>query len=283
VTAADTNVETRRATRQLIQPDVPDFDAASLDAANRDALVGLLLSMADDEFIVGFRDSEWTGIAPMLEEDVAFSSLSQDEIGHARTWYEMASRFVPETADQLAFRTSPELYSHARLLDHPRTDWAFTITRRWLYDTADAIRLEALATSSFAPLAEVVAKVRREERYHLMHLDSWMRRLAASRGKPRDSVSAALDTLAADALTVFTPLPNEALLLEDGILAQPTVGLAERWLSEVNGVLGTVDLPTIPQHRPPADGRSHTPPAESFVSLWREFTSVAFLEEGAEW
>ena len=39
--------------------------------------------------MLGFWDSEWTGIAPMLEEDVAMSSVSQDEIGHARAWYEL--------------------------------------------------------------------------------------------------------------------------------------------------------------------------------------------------
>ena len=38
-------------------------------------------SMADDEFVIGFSDSEWTGIAPILEEDVAMSSLAQDELG----------------------------------------------------------------------------------------------------------------------------------------------------------------------------------------------------------
>ena len=44
----------------------------------------LLLEIADDELILGWRDSEWTGIAPLLEEDVAFSSIAQNEIGHAR-------------------------------------------------------------------------------------------------------------------------------------------------------------------------------------------------------
>ena len=29
----------------------------------------LLLGLADDELIIGWRDSEWTGIAPMLEEE----------------------------------------------------------------------------------------------------------------------------------------------------------------------------------------------------------------------
>ena len=32
-----------------------------------------LIEIADDELILGWRDSEWTGIAPNLEEDVAFS------------------------------------------------------------------------------------------------------------------------------------------------------------------------------------------------------------------
>ena len=60
-----------------------------LSPQTRDALAELLLTLADDEFVLGFWDSEWTGIAPMLEEDVAMSSISQDEIGHARAWYEL--------------------------------------------------------------------------------------------------------------------------------------------------------------------------------------------------
>src|SRR6266705_2351689 len=50
-----------------------------------------LLEIADDELILGWRDSEWTGIAPFLEEDVAFSSIAQNEIGHARALYELAA------------------------------------------------------------------------------------------------------------------------------------------------------------------------------------------------
>ncbi len=90
--AMSTTEHARRPTRQLLQPDVAAFSADALDAAQRGALAELLLTMADDEFVCGFRDSEWTGIAPLLEEDVAFSSLAQDEIGHARVWYEMRRR-----------------------------------------------------------------------------------------------------------------------------------------------------------------------------------------------
>ena len=273
----------RLPTRQLLQPDLPAFEAGALDDRTRGALAELLLSMADDEFICGFWDSEWTGIAPLLEEDVAFSSLAQDEIGHARLLYEMVGRLTGADPDRLAFHRRPEEYRHARLLDHPRTDWAFSICRRWLYDTADAVRLSALADGSFKPLAEVVAKIRREERYHLMHLDTWMRRLAAHDGEPRAKLKAALVALAPDALSVFTPLGGEEALIDAGVLASPMAELGERWQSEVDARLKGWGLPLIGASRAPADGRDHARPAESFRWLWGEFTSVARSEEGAQW
>ena len=70
----------------------------------------LLLSIADDELILGWRNSEWTGIAPFLEEDVAFSSIAQNEIGHARALYELAAVELGTTADELAFDRTPEEY-----------------------------------------------------------------------------------------------------------------------------------------------------------------------------
>jgi ring-1,2-phenylacetyl-CoA epoxidase subunit PaaC len=275
--------EARRPTRQLIQPDVPAFDRRVLEPNTRDALAGLLLAMADDEFVVGFWDSEWTGIAPLLEEDVAFSSMAQDEIGHARAWYEMLAGLAGETADRLAFGRDADQYRHARLLDHPRTDWAFSIARRWLYDTADSVRLAALASSTFAPLAEVVAKVRREERYHLMHLDIWLRRLAEHAGEPRQRLEEAWQTLAPDALSVFTPLPGERLLVDRGVMSATTSDQADRWRSEVGGLLSELGLPALPSGRPVAGGRDRSPVSESFAWLWGEFTSVHRREEGARW
>ena len=66
--------------------------------------------IADDELILGWRNSEWTGIAPFLEEDVAFSSIAQNEIGHARALYELAARELGTDADALAFDRKLEEY-----------------------------------------------------------------------------------------------------------------------------------------------------------------------------
>ena len=80
---------------------------SELDAPTRDALAELLLAMADDEFVLGFWDSEWTGIAPILEEDVAMSSVSQDEIGHAKALYELLAALTGRDADEIAFARPP--------------------------------------------------------------------------------------------------------------------------------------------------------------------------------
>ena len=101
-----------------------------------------LLALADDELIIGWRDSEWTGIAPMLEEDVAFSSIAQNEIGHARALYELVARERGTTADELAFDRAPEEYRCAPLVELRLVDdWAHTIARRYLYEAADAVRV----------------------------------------------------------------------------------------------------------------------------------------------
>ena len=94
----------------------------------------LLLELADDELVVGWRDSEWTGIAPTLEEDVAFSSIAQNEIGHARALYELAAAELGTDADALAFDRSPDEYQCAPLVELHLMEWAHTIARRYLYE-----------------------------------------------------------------------------------------------------------------------------------------------------
>jgi ring-1,2-phenylacetyl-CoA epoxidase subunit PaaC len=140
----------------------------------------LLLELADDELILGWRNSEWTGIAPFLEEDVAFSSIAQNEIGHARALYELAARDLGTDADSLAFDRKPEEYRCAPLVELRRLEWARTIARHWLYETADAVRLEALKASDDHEVAGLAAKMDREEAYHRLHAEMWIDRLLAS-------------------------------------------------------------------------------------------------------
>ncbi len=169
----------------------------------------LLLAIADDELVLGWRDSEWTGIAPVLEEDVALSSIAQNEIGHARAIYGL----LAEDADALAFDRRPEEYRSSALVELRMVpDWARTIARRWLYEHADAIRIGALAGSDDEAVAGLAAKIRREEAYHLMHADMWADRL---RDEPR--FHAAVAELLPHALGMLEPASRPALLAATGL------------------------------------------------------------------
>jgi ring-1,2-phenylacetyl-CoA epoxidase subunit PaaC len=251
--------------------------------ATRNALALQLLAIADDEFVIGSSDSEWTGIAPILEEDVAMSSISQDEIGHARAFYELLAELVADgrDADAIAYDRPAAGYYHARLLDHPRGDWAQTIARRYLYDTADAVRLEALARSSWAPLAALVGKVRREERYHLMHATTWLERLAEAHGEPRRRLLDALERLGPDAGTVLTPLPSETALVMADITAAGAAELEVRWRAAIAPTFERLSLPLPPPTRSPETARSEH--SEAFRELHDAFTSVRLIDPAAVW
>ena len=245
------------------------------------ALGELLLAMADDEFVIGFSDSEWTGIAPLLEEDVAMSSLAQDELGHAAALYDLLAELTGTSRDAIAYDREPDAYRHARLLDHGRGDWAMTVARRWWYETADAARLDALADGSWAPLRELVAKIRREEPYHRRHVATWVERLATTEGEPRDRFVAALEQLAADGATVFTPLDGEAALLAAGILTASGADQERAWRTSLAPASERWSLPTPHAGaRPDGRGPDHGP---AFAWLHGEFTMVRRSDPGATW
>jgi ring-1,2-phenylacetyl-CoA epoxidase subunit PaaC len=163
-----------------------------------------LLALADDELILGWRNSEWTGIAPFLEEDVAFSSIAQTEIGHARAWYELAAKALGTDADALAFDRQPEEYQCCALVEKrlvPR--WEDTIVRHYYYETADAIRIEALQGSDDAEIASLAEKIDREEVYHRIHAEMWIDRLLSIRGEDSGLVAAAFSWLYPYALGIL--------------------------------------------------------------------------------
>ena len=216
-----------------------------------------LLEIADDELVLGWRNSEWTGIAPFLEEDVAFSSIAQNEIGHARALYELAARDLGTTADELAFDREPEEYRSAPLVELRRLEWARTIARHWLYETADEIRLEALKASADSELAGLAAKIDREEAYHRMHAEMWIDRLLAT-DEGRARLDEAVDELWPYALGVL----NDELRPELRTRAEARLGRA------------LPDVEAVPRGVHEAD----------LAELWEEMTSVRrSAPAGARW
>ena len=208
----------------------------------------LLLALADDELILGHRHAEWTGWAPYIEEDLAFSSIAQDEMAHARLLYGLAGEMTGRDEDSLALGRGPEEYRNAVLCERPNRDWAFTLARQLLYDTADAIRLEAVAASSWLELAELVKVIQLEEAYHADHARAWFDRLSGGPVEARSRLAEGLRTAIPEAVALFEPLPGEDRLVADGVLARPSEALLGDWLSALGDRLEGASLDFVLEH-----------------------------------
>ena len=209
-----------------------------------DALVSLLTALADDELVLGHRHSEWTGFAPHLEEDVAFSSIAQDEIGHAAAYYSLVGQLTGNDPDALALGREVPDYRNAILCERPNDDWAYTLARHWLYDHADALRLEALEGSADSNLAALATKIRREERYHLIHADSWMKRIARGPVEGRAKLADAVGKAFPEAFGLFEPFEQEDQMVKEGWLPVPSDESRTRFLDEMRTALDALGLPT---------------------------------------
>lgn len=256
--------------------------ADSVRGAMRDALKDLLYRLADDELILGHRDSEWTGLAPILEGDIAFSSMAQDEMGHAQAYYQLLHELGEPDPDTLAFGRKARQFRCASLVALPNErDWAFCVTRQFLYDAAESVRLTALAASSFLPLAQLSAKLRGEEKYHLMHGRQWMLHLGNSTGEARKRVQAALDKAYPYALGLFEPTEADEPLVQAGICPREKE-LRRAWESAVAPVLKDAGL-TIPEGvQPIHGGRSGRHPA-ALAELLESMQLVYNIDPAAKW
>ncbi|MFC7231150.1 1,2-phenylacetyl-CoA epoxidase subunit PaaC [Saliphagus sp. GCM10025308] len=256
-----------------------------LSADERDALEALLLRLADDEFVLAERYTEWQVRSPTLESDLALSNNAQDELGHARLWYDVLEDLGYEE-HELIYEREADAWRHSTLVERPFPggDWADAIVRHYLYDVAEKRRLEALEDSAYPKLADRVGKIQAEERYHLEHAQNWMERLADDDADDggRERLQQAVDRLFPYALTLFAPVDDEteATIEEAGFRDATLEELATDWASEVVPFLEGLGLdvpigeddvldldPDVPRGR---DG-DHT---DVWADLREEFTST---------
>jgi ring-1,2-phenylacetyl-CoA epoxidase subunit PaaC len=208
------------------------------------SLIALVTALADDELILGHRHSEWTGFAPHIEEDVAFSSIAQDEIGHAAAFYGIVASLTDDDPDRLALGRSVDDYRHAVICERPNRDWSYTLARHWLYDHADAVRLEALGGSASDDLAALARKIRREERWHLLHADTWIERIARGPVEGRTKLEGALVAAFTDSPGLFEPFELEEDAVKEGWLPVPSHEQMRRYLDQVSTALDSLGFPT---------------------------------------
>jgi ring-1,2-phenylacetyl-CoA epoxidase subunit PaaC len=246
--------------------------------------VQLLLSIADDKFMLGHRNADWTGLAPILEEDIAFSSLSQDELAHASVLYQMVANLLDTKADQLAFGRRPDEYRCAEIVElSDEFNWATALCRNFFCDHFDLLRLHRLAQSNYTPIAQLARRLASEEEIHVEHADSWMARLGGS-DQAHGLIQEALDALAPRASSLFEPTEGSDLLEAAGIYPATSRSLFDRWSQDLQEVVREVDL-SLTLQLPSSNvvGGRHGRHSEAFLPLLDELTEVYRIEPEAAW
>ncbi|MBI2972695.1 MAG: phenylacetate-CoA oxygenase subunit PaaC [Armatimonadetes bacterium] len=250
--------------------------------ALRNALAGYLLSIADDELILGHRHSEWTGFAPDIESDVALSSIAQEEIGHARLFYERVGELAGGDPDTLAFSRPSGEFRNAVLTERANGDWGYSLVRLYLYDRADAARLDALAAGAVSPVSDLAKTLRREEKYHQKYGGEWLRRLATATTDSRTRIQEALNSAWPDALGIFEPMEGIDTLVDARFLAAALDAQTNQWRASVVPMLEELGL-TIPDAGEDGVGGRSGRHTDDLRVLLDEMTSVRRMETGAKW
>lgn len=252
------------------------------DPAVRAAFRDWLLRIADDELIIGHRHSEWTGVGPDIESDVAMSSIAQEEIGHARAFYEQIAQDEGLDVDRLAFGRAPGEYRHAAFVELPNGGWEETIVRLTLYEPFETARLERLAASGQPPVSDLAHLLVREERYHALFAETWLTRLARGAADGPGRVQAALETAWPDALGLFEATEADDILLRAGVLVTAPDAQRASWLETVQPTLEGCGL-RVPASTAAREGGRRGVRTAAFQQLHSEMTEVWRSDPEARW
>jgi len=259
----------------------PKTTEQALSPQVQSAVIDLLYRLADDNLALGHRNSEWTGLAPILEADIAFSSMAQDKMGHALTFYKLLETLGEPAPDAQAFLRPADAFRCCSLVCLERGDWALSIVRHFFFDEAMAIRFQALSAGHYAPLAEVAAKLRGELKYHVMHGRLNVKKLGRGTEESHSRMQTAVDRLFPHALGVFEPTAADQTLAAAEI--QPReADLCKAWRDRVEPILHEAGLSVPAEAQPVYGGRTGKHPA-TFARLLEDMQEVYRLDPAAKW
>lgn len=215
-----------------IVPETGLTNNPSMNSELKDALAAQLLAMADDELLLAHRNAEWIGHAPILEEDIALANIAQDELGHAMVWYQLHQDLTGLDSDRIVYFRDAAAFRNVQLVEWPKGDWAFTMVRQFLFDAYELALFTRLASSSYAPLSDAVAKIKNEEVYHYRHSSTWVERLGLGTEESHSRMQQALDLLWPLASQLFESELSQQLLVELEMFPDLTE-VKESWKSVV--------------------------------------------------
>lgn len=205
-----------------------------------------VLQLADTSLILGQRLAEWCGHGPVLEEDIALTNTALDYIGQATNLYKYAAQLEGkgQDEDQLAFLRDAWDYRNVLAVELPNGDYAFTVTRQFLFSAWYYLLLQRMKDSSDEYLRGFSEKTIKEVRYHLQHSMDWVKRLGDGTEESHRRMEGALNEIWPFTGEWFVPSPDEEAAIAGGVAPDPR-SFEQEWLSLVQTVIreATLNIP----------------------------------------
>ncbi|MBT8269774.1 MAG: phenylacetate-CoA oxygenase subunit PaaC [Flavobacteriaceae bacterium] len=209
----------------------------------KENLYQYILEIADNCLILGQRLGELCGHGPNLETDIACTNISLDLLGQVRSYYQYAAQVMEDgrTEDDIAFMRMEREYRNTLLVEQPNTDFAFIISRQFMFDLYHYLFLKELQHSRDLSLSAIASKSIKEVSYHLRFSSDWMKRLGDGTEESQRRMQAAINTLWPYFEELFEISDAGKALIKEGI-AVDTKGLKKDYLNSAREYLQEANL-----------------------------------------
>jgi ring-1,2-phenylacetyl-CoA epoxidase subunit PaaA len=216
----------------------------------------ILTVSADTELISAPAYLRAARHAPALNNFGSAVSIVQDELAHAHIGYRLLGDLGVDSG-ALIYEREPAAFKYPYAFDVPLDSWHELVLANALYDQAGFVLLsDVFQSSTFGPWKRALAKVDKEETFHLRHGRTWVKKLC---GDPDDKrrLQAALDWMFILTLEWFG-LPDErkrhGIQLEYGFKGLTNDELRQTWMAAVVPFVDEVGL-DVPAHFDPESDR----------------------------
>ena len=211
-------------------------------------LIQYIYGIADNALILGQRLGELCGHGPSLETDIAMTNISLDLFGQVRSYYQYAAKLQggDATEDTIAFLRKEREYKNVLLVEQPNTDFAYSITKQFLFDIFHLALLEELQNSKDEMLAAIAKKSIKEVLYHTRFSSDWIKRLGDGTEESHNRIQTAINDLWIFTDELFHQTDADKTMVAEGIGVDTSL-LKVNYYKKVSEILeeATLQTPTI--------------------------------------
>ncbi len=187
--------------------------------------------------------------APALNNFGSAMSIIQDELAHAHIGYRLLGDLGVDM-DELIYERPAGSFKYPYAFDVPLNSWVELVCANALYDQAGFVILSDVHQSStFGPWKRALAKVDKEETFHLRHGRTWLRKLCKD-PSGRAEVQKAVDWMFILTLEWFglpDDLKKHSEQLDYGFKGKSNDQLRQWWMSEVVPFMEEIGI-RVPAH-----------------------------------